>query len=49
MWVDAWYNEFMKDPTREDILRRIVEYNEDDCRAMVAVKDYFANRMGSGS
>ena len=41
----AWYNDYLKDSTREDILGRIVEYNEDDCRAMVAVKDYFDARQ----
>lgn len=37
----AWYNEHLKDPSREEMLQRILSYNEDDCRAMIAVKDYF--------
>lgn len=37
----AWYNEYLQNPAREEILERILAYNEDDCRAMIAVKDYF--------
>ncbi len=37
----VWYNEHIQNPLRKDILRRILEYNEDDCRAMKAIKDYF--------
>jgi uncharacterized protein len=37
----AWYNAYLADPAREDLLRRLLEYNEDDCRAMLAVKRYF--------
>jgi predicted RecB family nuclease len=37
----AWYNEYLKQPDRQDLLERILQYNEDDCRAMIAVKDYF--------
>ena len=37
----VWYNEYLQDQSREDILQRILEYNEDDCRAMIAVKEYF--------
>lgn len=40
----AWYNEYLNDPSRFGILERIVKYNEDDCRAMMAVKDYFEAR-----
>ncbi len=40
----AWYNEYTKDPARSEVLQRIVEYNEDDCLAMIAIKDYFAAR-----
>lgn len=40
----AWYNNYIKDPSRKDILQRILEYNEDDCRAMIAVKEYFERR-----
>jgi predicted RecB family nuclease len=41
----AWYNDYRKEPAREDLLRRIVQYNEDDCRAMVAVKEYFIKHL----
>ncbi len=37
----AWYNEYLQNPAREEILERILAYNEDDCRAMITVKDYF--------
>lgn len=41
----AWYNAFLADPANEAALTRILHYNEDDCRAMVAVKDYFASLL----
>ncbi|ALA59339.1 hypothetical protein NITMOv2_2934 [Nitrospira moscoviensis] len=31
----------LADPSKESVLQRIIAYNEDDCRAMVAVKGYF--------
>ena len=37
----AWYNEYLADPTRPELKQRIIDYNEDDCRAMIAVKEYF--------
>ncbi len=37
----VWYNEYLADPSDERALRRILRYNEDDCRAMVAIKRYF--------
>lgn len=40
----VWYNDFLSDPSRRDVMTRILEYNEDDCRAMVAVKKYFEER-----
>ena len=42
----AWYNEYRKDPDRKEWLERILQYNEDDCRAMIAIKDYFEKRRG---
>ena len=30
-----------QDESREDILQRILDYKEDACRAMIAVKGYF--------
>lgn len=40
----AWYNDYLSDPDRkQDVLQRILDYNEDDCKAMVAVKSYFEN------
>lgn len=41
----VWLNDYLADPTRTDVLQRILDYNEDDCYAMVAVKDYFAARL----
>lgn len=41
----AWYNEYLANPANERALTRILQYNEDDCRAMVAVKDYFASML----
>ncbi len=34
-----WFNEYLKDknPTK---LRRIIDYNEDDCKATMVIKDY---------
>jgi len=40
----AWYSEYVKDTSRQDIVQRILDYNEDDCRAMIAIKDYFEQR-----
>jgi len=37
----AWYNDYLKDTSRKELLQRILEYNEDDCRAMIAIKRYF--------
>ena len=34
----VWYNNFLSDPHRKDILERILQYNEDDCWAMVRLK-----------
>jgi predicted RecB family nuclease len=36
----AWYNDFLEHSERQDILQRILEYNEDDCRAMIILKQY---------
>ncbi len=33
-----WYNEYLK-TSDGDILKRILEYNEDDCKAMMVLKD----------
>lgn len=37
----AWFNEYIESGD-EGIMRRILEYNEDDCRATMAVKDALA-------
>ena len=37
----VWYNEYLNDGSAQ-LLARILDYNEDDCRAMMAVKDHFA-------
>ena len=39
-----WYNDYLKDPANRTILQRILDYNEDDCRSMIAVKHYFENQ-----
>jgi len=41
----AWYNDYLADPSNESGLQRILVYNEDDCRAMVAVKEYFQKAL----
>jgi len=41
----AWYNEYRKDPRRKEWLERILQYNEDDCRAMIAIKDFFVTKQ----
>lgn len=33
-----WYNDFLQNHS-EDLLKRIMEYNEDDCRATMIIKD----------
>ena len=43
----AWYNEHLQHPEDESTLQRIIAYNEDDCRAMVAVKDFFEQRAAA--
>jgi uncharacterized protein len=37
----AWYNDYLANPGQEALINRILEYNEDDCYAMVAIKRYF--------
>lgn len=44
----AWYNDYRKDPSRKELLKRILEYNEDDCRAMIAIRLYFERRRSRG-
>ncbi len=44
----AWYNDYLADPGNEAALTRILRYNEDDCRAMVAIKDYFERAAAGG-
>jgi uncharacterized protein len=43
----VWYNEYLANPSRQDVLNRILQYNEDDCKAMVALKQYFVDQMNS--
>ncbi|MCA9374611.1 TM0106 family RecB-like putative nuclease [Candidatus Peregrinibacteria bacterium] len=42
-----WFNEYLKNKDAK-ILNRILEYNEDDCKATMIVKDYLV-RLGSQS
>ncbi|WP_447972000.1 TM0106 family RecB-like putative nuclease [Nitrospira sp. Kam-Ns4a] len=44
----AWYNEYLADPSNEAALMRILRYNEDDCRAMLAIKNYFERAAAPG-
>ncbi|MBI3955027.1 TM0106 family RecB-like putative nuclease, partial [Candidatus Gottesmanbacteria bacterium] len=37
-----WFNEYLKDKD-PDKLQRIIEYNEDDCKATMVVKDYLSS------
>ncbi len=37
----SWYNEYLANSDDQALLERILEYNEDDCWAMVASKRYF--------
>ncbi len=37
----AWYNEYLANHSDEAALNRILRYNEDDCLAMLAIKEYF--------
>ena len=37
----AWFNDYLKNPSQHALLERILRYNEDDCAAMLAIKDYF--------
>lgn len=36
-----WYNEYLKDEDPKK-LQRIIEYNEDDCKAAMVIKDFLA-------
>ena len=40
----AWFNEYLENPAHENLIQRILRYNEDDCLAMLAIKRYFENR-----
>ena len=37
----AWYNDYLANPANDALMNRILEYNEDDCYAMAAIKRYF--------
>lgn len=39
-----WYNDYLM-TGNEALLNRVLEYNEDDCRATLVVKDYLKQRM----
>lgn len=39
-----WYNDFLTSGD-EKFLNRVLEYNEDDCKATLVVKDYLKQRM----
>lgn len=42
----AWFNEYLENPSHQNVLHRILRYNEDDCLAMLAIKQFFENRLG---
>lgn len=37
----AWYNDYLQDPANAGLRQRILDYNEDDCYAMLAIKRHF--------
>jgi len=37
----AWYNEYLNDSGNPRLRQRILDYNEDDCYAMLAIKRHF--------
>ncbi|MGQ0540333.1 MAG: TM0106 family RecB-like putative nuclease, partial [Blastocatellia bacterium] len=39
-----WFNEYLTNEN-EALLNRVLEYNEDDCKATMVVKDYLKTRM----
>lgn len=43
-----WFNEYCRERDPEK-LQRILDYNEDDCRAMAVVKDYLMELQGQGA
>jgi predicted RecB family nuclease len=38
-----WYNEYLKTKD-EKIIKRILEYNEDDCKAAMVLKDFLVKQ-----
>lgn len=43
----AMYYEYVEDPeANEDLLQKVVDYNEDDCRATMVVKDWLEEHGG---
>ena len=40
----AWFNEYLDNPSHTSLLNRILRYNEDDCLAMLAIKQFFEQR-----
>jgi len=44
----AWYNEYLANPQNEELLKRILVYNEDDCLAMLAIKRFFERHQTTG-
>ena len=41
----TWFNDYLKNPSRQALLERILRYNEDDCAAMMSIKDYFSQQQ----
>ncbi len=40
----AWYNDYRKSPDKnKDLLQKILTYNEEDCEAMIIVKNWLMN------
>lgn len=44
----AWYNDYLANPDDSTLLQRILDYNEDDCYAMRAIKHYFLSDRRPG-
>ena len=42
----TWYNDYLRNPSQKSLIHRILRYNEDDCLAMLAIKQFFETRAG---
>jgi predicted RecB family nuclease len=42
----AWFQEYQSNPTKNDLLEKILTYNREDCEAMIVVKGFIATGSG---